>query len=159
MMIDPFDALESFQQAILSNGLIDALQTGELDPSVRILMDSVNRKPRLTYVNLDNKTVTAMAVFVEGRKMEGHHLFDVGYAVPETFRKQGRATNIVKIAISELESALPKIGIPKFFVQAVVGTKNEASQEVAKNTISQTPKAITDPVSGLPALQYIRFFR
>jgi len=115
-------------------------------------MDSVYRKPRFTYVNLDGKTVTAMAIFVEGQKMEGHHVFDIGYAVPEPYREQGRATNIVKTAVSELEHGLPKTGILEFFVQAVVSTNNGASQQVAKNTISENPKVITDSVSDLPAL-------
>lgn len=158
MMTDPSDALKSFQHHIHSSELLDAMQTGELDPDVWLLMDSINKKPRFTFVNLDGKTVTAMVVFVEGQKIGGHHVFDIGYAVPEPYRQQGRASNIVKTAVSELKHALPKIGIPKFYVQAVVGADNEASQRVAISTISKKPKATTDSASGLPALHYIKLF-
>jgi hypothetical protein len=60
------------------------------------------------------------------------------------------------MAIDELRHGLRgRIG-PELYVEAVVGINNRASQRVAEQTVSPTPEAITDGVSGLPALRYLR---
>lgn len=43
-----------------------------------------------------------------------------------------------------------------FYVEAIVGADNKPSQRVAEQVISNTPVAVTDKLSGLPAFQYIR---
>ena len=41
-------------------------------------------------------------------------------------------------------------------MEAIVGADNKASQRVAEQFISETPVAMTDQISGLPAFQYVR---
>ena len=80
----------------------------------------------------------------------------MGVAVPETYRKQGRAKKIVEAAIAELKHGLARNKISTFYVEAVVGIDNEAPKRVAAAIISPTAVAGTDHLSGLPAYQYIR---
>jgi hypothetical protein len=88
--------------------------------------------------------------------IEGVPCFQIGYAVPKEYRGQGRAKGIVDAAIAELKHGLGRNKIHSFYVEAIVGTDNEASKHVAATTISATPVAVTDKYSGLPALQYVR---
>lgn len=47
-------------------------------------------------------------------------------------------------------------GVSAFSIEASVGTDNEPSMRVATATIATSPVQITDDVSGLPALHYVR---
>ncbi len=111
---------------------------------------------RLTYARLEGQTVTALALVVMGDPIEGLPCFELGVAVPEEYRSQGRAKKIVEAAIAELKHGLARNKISTFYVEAVVGTANEASKRVAAAIISASPVAGTDYLSGLPALQYVR---
>jgi hypothetical protein len=153
-MTDPFAALESFQEAF-ANGVL-SLQRGVIDPELFIHVDHPNGSTRrFTYVRLDRRTVTALVMFVLVDPLEGSPCFQIGYAVPERYRAQGRAKDIVVAAIAELKRGLTGNGVPAFYVEAVVGTDNEPSMRVAAATLSTSPVQITDHVSGLPALQYL----
>jgi hypothetical protein len=88
--------------------------------------------------------------------IEGIPCFQLGCAVPAAYRGQGRAKNIVDAAIIEMKNGLARNKISAFYVEAIVGAHNTASQHVAAATISTTPKEVTDQFSGLPALQYLR---
>lgn len=152
---DPTDGMVSFQQALL-DGEID-LRPGELDPDLFVHAD--NPTPgvaRITYVRLDRQTVKAFASIVATEPMEGLPCFQVGVAVPVPYRGKGYAKSIVAAAIAELKNGLSRSRIPAFYVESVVGTDNEPSMRVSAATISPSPTAITDNVSGLPALHYIR---
>lgn len=153
-MTDPSDALTSFQDALL-NGQI-RLQKEDLSPDLFVHTDRPQGIVRFTYVSLDRQTVTALAMFVIAEPIEGVPCFQVGYAVPERYRSQGRAKALVKAAIAELKQGLLRNNISSFYVEAIVDVDNEASKRVALATISTTPVAVTDEVSGLPALQYLR---
>lgn len=100
--------------------------------------------------------MTALAMFVSGDFIEGLPSFNVGYAVDTSHRGQGLAKELLTQAIAELKKGISDAGIAGFFVEAVVGMDNVASQHVANATISNSPEEITDDVSGLPALHYIR---
>jgi hypothetical protein len=77
--------------------------------------------------------------------------------VPEAERGKGWGKQIVAAAIAELKNGLSRAHPgATFYVEAVVGLHNVASQHVAAAVISNTPKQITDSVSGLPALHYMR---
>jgi len=152
-MTDPFAALESFQEALANGGV--ALERGVIDPNLFLHVDHPNGLPRFTYVRLDRRTVTALVMFVPVDPLEGSPCFQIGYAVPEKYRAQGRAKDIVVAAIAELKRGLTSNGVPGFYIEAVVGTDNEPSMRVAATTISTSPVQITDHVSGLPALQYV----
>ena len=101
--------------------------------------------------------LTAFANFLQCDPILGLPCLAVAYAVPEAYRNQGRAKEIVNAAISDLRQVLGQSGQhPAFFVEAIVGADNVASQRVAEQVISAESEAITDQPSGLPALRYVR---
>ena len=73
----------------------------------------------------------------------------IGYAVPEAYRNQGRAKEIVNAAISDISANLDET----FFVEAIVGADNIPSQHVAAQVISAESEAVTEQHSGLPAVR------
>jgi hypothetical protein len=155
-MTDPSDAMISFQQGLAAGEI--PLQKGALDPDIFVHLDRPNGLTRFTYVRLNHQTVVALVMFVITDPLDGIPCFQIGYAVPEAYRGQGYAKSIVKAGIAELKNGLSRAhpaGAP-FYVEAVVGIDNEASKRVAEATISTTPDAVTDSVSGLPALHYVR---
>jgi RimJ/RimL family protein N-acetyltransferase len=87
--------------------------------------------------------------------IEGTPCFQIGYAVPEAYRRQGRAKTVVGMAVEELQRGFSGRG-PALYVEAVVGVDNAPSRRVAEQMLSATPDTITDEVSGLPALHYLR---
>lgn len=153
-MTDPFEALTSFQQA-LENGTV-AVQRGELDPEIFVHVDRPNGNMRLSYVRIEGRTVTAFATFVACDLVEYRPCFQIGYAVPVAHRNQGRAIALVESAIAEMQHGFARAGHTPFYVEAVMGVKNVASQHVAAKTISADPVEGTDKLSGVPAYQYLR---
>lgn len=153
-MTDPFDALTSFQQALLDGEI--SLRTCELDPKLFVHLDRPTDVPRFTYVRLDRQTVTALAIIVPIEPMHGLPCFHLGVAVPEAHRGKGYAKSVVLAAIAELRHGLARNKTPSFYVEAIVSVDNEPSKRVAASTISATPSAVTDEFSGLPALHYVR---
>jgi hypothetical protein len=155
-MTDPYQALVSFQQALLL-GSVD-LRPGELDPKLFVHADRPNGAMRLTYVRLEGLSVTALVSVVHAEPLEGLPCFQIGYAVAELYRKQGRAIEAVEGALLELQHGLARAGISAFYVEAVIDTDNEASQRVARKTLSAAPDPVTDGPSGWAALHYLRIF-
>ena len=153
-MTDPFEALTSFQQALL-DGEID-LRAGELDPNLFLHVDHPAGVIRLTYVRLDGQSVTAMAIMVGTGPMHGLPCFQAGVGVPVAYRGKGYAKSVLAAAIAELKHGLSRNKIGSFYVEAIVSVDNEPSKRVAEATISETPVAVIDEQSGLPALQYVR---
>lgn len=153
-MTDPTNALQSFQQALLHGGI--QLQPGVLDKGIHVYFDRPKGGSRFTYVRLAGTTVTAFVEFASCEAIDGTPCFAVGYAVPEAYRNQGRAKDAIRAAISEMQHGLGRIGLSAFYVEAIVGTENKPSQRVAEQVISNTPVAVTDKVSGVPAYQYVR---
>ena len=152
-LTDPTSALESFQDA-LRMGL--RVSPGRVDSTVFFYADNELARPRFVYVRLDGQTVKAYACFVPYERQEGAPVFAVGYAVPEAYRGQGLAKDVFAAGIAELRNGFT--GHPPFFIEAIVDPSNVASQRVAARVLGIEPKSITDHVSGLPALQYIRKF-
>ncbi|HSD16074.1 MAG TPA: GNAT family N-acetyltransferase [Thermomonas sp.] len=153
-MTDPSNALASLQAAFEQGGL--SFAEGRVDPNLRFYLDTDLGVPRFVYCQLDGRVVSAYACFVPVDQLEGLPCFQVGYAVPEPYRGQGRATNVVNAGIVELRNGFS--GYPPFWVEAVVGLDNLASQKVAAKILTTDCNPITDQVSGLPALQYLRQF-
>jgi hypothetical protein len=153
-MTDPTAALIDFQRVFETEGI--PLQPGVIDPILFVHLDRPTGTPRFTYVRLHRRTVTALVMFAQVPPLKGLPCFQLGVAVPEKFRAQGRAKEIVTAAIAELQYGLGRNGIPAFYIEAVVGTDNEPSKRVAAATISVDPVPITDEFSGLPALHYLR---
>jgi len=153
-MTDPTTALQSFQQELLRGAM--QLRPGVLDKNLYLYVDNPNGQTRFTYVKLKGKkTVTAFVEFATCEPIEGRPCFALGYAVPEAYRKQGRAKEAVSAAMSEMRHGFGRIGMI-FYIEAIVGADNKASQHIAEQLISDTPEAITDEISGLPAFRYVR---
>lgn len=155
-MTDPTDALRSFQAVILAGGL--PLQRGALDRHVHVHADAPQGKSRFTYVKLDGRTVTALAVVVADGLDGGLPCFALGYAVPPEYRGQGRARGIVQAAIREMQHGFARTPMTSFYVEAVVGLENVASQRVAEHCVSPERTEITDSVSGQRAYRYVGRF-
>lgn len=152
-MTDPLNALQSFQQELPRIGM--QLRRGELDKNLYVYVDEPDGQRRFTYVRLEGKMVTAFVEFASCEPIEGTPCFAIGYAVPEAYRNQGRAKEAVNAAISEMQHGFGRIGMV-FYVEAIVGADNKPSQRVAEQFISDTPVAMTDQISGLPAFRYVR---
>ncbi|WP_099235464.1 GNAT family N-acetyltransferase [Pseudomonas sp. ICMP 460] len=152
-MTDPFKALVSLQAEIRKGMLTHPT---EKYPSVRLVFDEKNGRARYTYARIEHGRVKAMAMFVSMEKINGIGCFQVGYAVPESYRGRGWATEILQQGLEELSKGLARHGVTHFYVQAVVSTSNLASVGVATRLLSSTPDSIVDSVSGEPALAFTR---
>ncbi len=76
--------------------------------------------------------------------------------MPKKFQKQGRAKEILVVAIADMQAALARNGMPEFYIEAILGADNMASRKIAEQVISNGPEAITENLSGLPAFKYVR---
>jgi hypothetical protein len=102
-MTDPTTALQSFQQELLRGAM--QLRPGVLDKNLYLYVDNPNGQTRFTYVKLKGKkTVTAFVEFATCEPIEGRPCFALGYAVPEAYRKQGRAKEAITDEISGLSA-------------------------------------------------------
>ena len=153
---DPYQALVSFQQALVLGNI--ELQPGAIDPELFVARDAPNGRMRLTYVRLDGLAVTALATIVHAEPMNECPCFQIGYAVAESYRRQGRVTETVRAAFVEMQQGFKRAGISTFYVEAVIGASDAASNGVARRILSATPDPVTDSPSGEPAFHYIRKF-
>lgn len=153
---DPNDALASLQQAVRADQI--DLQRGQVDRELYVYRDNPNDIPRFSYARLDGKKVISLVIFARIDPIDETLSFSIGYAVGVDFRQQGRAGEAVLAAISELQFGLGRNGVNSFYVEAVVGADNAASQWVAESTIAAKGNAIIDCVSGQPALRYLKKF-
>lgn len=154
-MTDPTDALVSFQQALLDGQI--RLQRAELDSDLFVFADTPRPGvSRISYVRLDGRTVKAFVSITPNGFVDGLPCFQLGVAVPKRYRNKGYAKSTLASAIAEMKNGFSRAGIRSFYVEGVVGVDNEPSKRASAVTISSTPTAIMDSVSGLPALHYIR---
>lgn len=149
-MTDPYDALPSLQEAFARKQLV--LERCRFDRAMWLHHDVINGKGRFQYFRNEGKTVVAFATFVQGDPFEGSPCFDAGWATLSSHRGRGLATKTVKGALVELTAGFGPYG--RFWVEAVVGTDNLASQKVAERGMGVDGEPITDSVSRLPALLY-----
>ncbi|NNJ16722.1 GNAT family N-acetyltransferase [Pseudomonas putida CSV86] len=150
---DPMDALVSLQREVRRGMPTDPT---ELSPGVRVVLDQPNGVIRYTYARIEHGRVKAIAIFVHHEPIDGVPCFNLGYAVPEAYCNRGWAGMIIEQGIQELRHGLGRHGAKSFYVEAVVGADNIASQRVASKIISDSPTAGIDSESGEPVLQYTR---
>jgi hypothetical protein len=100
-MTDPSNSLRSFQEELLL-GTVMPSRT-KLDPNLFIFRDNVGEAPRMTYAKLEGRTVTALVIFTPVMSIKGTPCLGIGYAVPETHHNQGRAKEIIKAAIADMQ--------------------------------------------------------
>lgn len=148
------DALKSLQIAVGNKQVF--LQPCELYPDLRVILDRPQGTLRITYAIFQRAKVAAIALFAEAGRIEGIPCFQLGYAVIESMRGQGLASDIVSQGMGELVHGLKRNGAKQFYVEAIVGIDNEPSNRLAKRLISDKPKAITDEFSREPAFQYLK---
>ncbi len=147
-------ALKSFQQAFSAGAI--GLQHGALDPELFVHVDRPNGEMRLTYVRLQGKKVTAMVQFIPCDPVKGEPCFNVGWAVPEELRGQGRSGEAFIAALKEMRHGFASHGMAAFWVDGVVGADNVASQRVAERVISAPVTTDIDSTAGVPVVQYLR---
>ncbi|WP_286727656.1 MULTISPECIES: GNAT family N-acetyltransferase [Sphingobacterium] len=153
-MTDPTSAMQSFQDEF-SKGNIQ-LQPCINSSGVYVYADQINKKARLTYITLQDTTITSFVNFVSCAPIDGIPGFQIGYAVPELYRNNGSAKKTISNAITEMRYGFRSAGIIAFYIEALVDADNKASQRVAEQVISANPENIIDEFSGLPALRYFR---
>jgi hypothetical protein len=153
-VVDPTPALLSFQEQFANRRLV--LHRGDLDRALRVHLDDAGGSARFTYVYLDGKTVSALAMFVPVDAIDGLPCFQAGCAVPEAYRKKGLAQRVTLAGMAELQNGLARNGVPEICVEAIVAVDNDPSNAVARKVFSPSPKLGTDHVSGEPAYHYVR---
>jgi len=146
-------SLQSLQQQI-RKGM--PTQPGALSPSIQVIADKPAGVQRYSYARLEQGRVKALAIFVDCDPIDGIPCFNLGYAVPEFYRKRGYASEIIEKGIAELRHGLGRHGIKAFYVEAVVSNDNIASQRVASKVISTTYTETTDAEASCSILAYLR---
>jgi len=151
-MTDPMEALTSLQIEV-KRGL--RFKPCELDSSIGVYMDQPNGSTRLSYAKIEDGIVKALSLFVAVDPIDGVACFTAGYSVANDCRNNGIATSFLKNSIAELKHGLGENGVNKFYIEAIVGVDNIASQKVAAKTISTTHEAVVDCCSGKGAFRYL----
>lgn len=152
-MVDPTDALVSFQEAFSRGEL--RVQRCELDGDLYVHIDQAGEAMRLTYVRIEGRTVTAFANFCSCEPIDGLPTFQAGCAVPERYRNQGRGKSVLRAAIEEMRHGFRRAGMKEFYIEGIVGRENVASHHMSLEVLSRSPVEVTDEVSGTPASQYV----
>lgn len=152
-LVNPMDAMKTFEPALRAGEI--SVQLGEVDPTIAVHFDQPNGEPRYTYARRKNETVIALAIIIPAQPFEGERCFQIGYAVPQHLRKRGYAKEIARAAIAEFRSGMARNGIAFFYLEAIVGKKNLASQKVAEAIFGPARKESTDEDSDEPIYQYV----
>lgn len=150
-MTDPMNALLSLDEEI-KRGM--PLQTCELNKDYKITFDQPNGQNRFSYTKIEGKDAISLSMFAATDPIDGVTCFNIGYAVIEEYRGSGLGEEVVNIGIKELKNGLPRAGIEKFYIDAVVGINNHPSIRTAEKIFKAKGKEITDVYSGEPALHY-----
>ena len=124
------------------------------DPDLFLHLDQIGDHVRFAFARLQNRTVTALAVFFAADPADGVLSFQGFYAVPEAYRNQGRAKDILRAALRHMEDGFARTEVDAVRLDVFVEAANIAAQHVAAAVISPNPEPVTDQASGLPALLY-----
>lgn len=147
---DSLAALQSFQRDL--DRLF--LTPTSSDPNLFYYLDEPQGTVRMAFVRLEDRTVTAMATFFATAPVNGVMDFHGFYAVPEAYRNQGRAKDILGAAVRQIQQGIGDTGMRAIHVSVMVEADNTIAQRVAAAAISPTPSNVTDQATGRPALLY-----
>lgn len=153
-MTNPMDALLQFQVTFEAGEI--PVQPGRLDPTILFVVDDPNGRPRFNYMRAEGKTLSVLVMFAQNGLRDGRPVFNIGYAVAETYRGRGLAKSTLIGALAELSAGLGSAGVGAIQIEAVISPNNLASQAVACSIFDTAPIEITDSDSGEPALYYSR---
>ena len=150
-MVNPHLGLVSYQQALLQ-GLIHPRRC-TVHKTLTVLMDDVPDGKRITYAMAEGTTVKVTVMYAPNGFFEGKPCFQVGYAVAESFRRQGLAARVLRMSVEELTEGFRNV-IPAFYIEAVVSLSNPASLRIAETVIGGTRDQIVDKHSGESAIRF-----
>lgn len=156
-LVNPMDGLISLQDA-MDKKLVE-FTPGELSSDIVMHFDQPEGETRFSFAKIVNDEIQAYSVFVMAEPLNGLLCLNLGYAVPKKYRQQGLALDILEKSIKELANGLGRNNIKEFYLEAIVGTNNEASQKLAYKVISNIPQKCTDSVSGQDALSYTKLIK
>lgn len=152
----------------LHTGLLsfqDALSSGVIAPSkclhyddMFVMHDDARGTPRLTYAMIEEGVVKATVVFVRVAPIAGIPCFGIGYAVAAHCRNSGVGKTSVRKSLEEFQDGSRR-HLKQLYVEAIVSQDNLFSQRISRQLLSDSPKPITDHLSGTPSLQFVRLFR
>jgi RimJ/RimL family protein N-acetyltransferase len=147
---DSSAALEAFQREV------DWLPLTPIatEPGVFFHLDEPLGTARLAFAKLQGRTVTALATFFAAAPIDGVMVFHGFYAVPEAYRNQGQAKDIVRSALRQISQGIGQTGVDAIRVVLLVDAENTVAQRVAAAVVSATPSPVTDEATGRPALLY-----
>ncbi len=94
------------------------------------------------------RSVVALVQFIPCDPVEGEPCFNVGWAVAEAYRGQGKARGVVVAAIKEMWNGFSRAGMTAFWIEAIVGEDNVASQRLAEKVLFEPIKKGADSYSG-----------
>jgi hypothetical protein len=137
-MTDPVNALVKLQAAV-DHGQVD-LNPCEIYPDLRVIADQPGGRPRFTYANIERGKVLSVSLFVLTEPIGGIPCFQVGYAVIESMRQRGLASDTLAKGIQEFRNGFKRNGAAKFYAEAVVAVSNTPSTRLAQRLLSDTPK-------------------
>jgi GNAT superfamily N-acetyltransferase len=153
-MTDPMNGLLSFQEALLQK-LIEP-RPGQFNSSLSVLEDNPNGELRVTHARVVEEAVHGTVMYCVVDPVGRIPCFSVGYAVSEEQRRQGVGASLLQESIEELRREMFRVGVKDFYIEAIVGINNDASNGLASKILSHDPVRTTDKVSGEPAFQYLK---
>ena len=158
-MADPHDGMVSFQQA-LHAGILELGRVTDHEDLFSHFDIPAPGVHRLTYARLsaDRRTVKAFLSCVMNGEVDGFPCVAVGYAVPESERRQGYAKQILRDVINDQIRQVGSNGIETVYIEAVVDVTNLPSQRVAEAVLNVERESIIDSASGRSAYRYTARF-
>ena len=148
------NGLLSFQEA-LSQQLITP-RPGQFNSSLSVMEDNPNGELRITHARIVAEEVHGTVMYCVVDPVDLIPCFSVGYAVSEERRRQGVGATLLQESIEELRRKMFRVGVKDFYIEAIVGINNVASNGLATKILARDPVSTTDKVSGEPAFQYLK---
>lgn len=158
-MADPQQGMVSFQQCLRAE-MLELAPVGQHQDLYSHFDVPAPGIGRITYVRLteDRSTVKAFLACIMNGSVEGFPCVAVGYAVPEDWRNQGLAKQILRDVIQDQILQAGRNGHSTVYIEAVVDVANRLSQQVAAAVLGVERESITDSESGRPAVRYTAHF-
>jgi GNAT superfamily N-acetyltransferase len=154
-MIDPSIPLKSFEKAVNKKDKALTIRLSELDLTYRIVFD--NPEPDVTRITIGKfwgRNLIGYVQVVPAEDIEGVPAFGLGWAVSESHQRKGYGKQIVEQAVIEVKDLFAKKGLHDFWLEAIVGDTNKASNKVAVHSFGPHVKHSFDTNSGAPIFQY-----